>query len=402
MKYASRMDVVRGSVIRDVATEISSRNNPNLIKLSGGLPDGNLFPMKGLAAAAERIFSDKALYMEALQYGLTRGDTELVELICERMNRVEGLGIKPENILITTGCQQGISMCSTALLDEGDTILIEKPSYLDGLNGALPYRPNIVGVETDNEGICLDSLKRALDANPNTRIVYVIPNFQNPTGRAWTFERRKDFLELMGRPEYADIAILEDNPYGEIRFRGEKVPCLKALDKRGQVVYLGSYSKILCPGLRVAYVISDDVRFIDRLEEIKEGADLQSNQFAQVQVREFMKMFDLDAHVQGLCANYKERCDALAGALRREFSKGVTFAEPDGGMFLYIWFDNKDIDTGKMLKEALDAEVSYIPGASFNADGSGWNAARLNYTANDIPTLQEGVRRLAKVFGPKL
>lgn len=397
MKYAKRMKVVRGSVIRDVATEIAARNNPNLIKLSGGLPDESLFPMKELQKAAEKIFNTPALYKESLQYGLTRGDTELVHLITERMKRIEKMNITERNVLIVTGCQQGISLCSTALVDQGDTILIEKPSYLDGLNAALPYEPNIVGVDTDEAGIRVDALEAAIAANPNTKIVYVIPNFQNPTGKAWPLEKRKEFLAFMSQPQYRHITILEDNPYGEVRFRGEKVPCLKALDTTGQVVYLGSYSKILAPGLRIAYVISDDTEFIDRLEEIKEGADLQSNQFSQVHVREYMKMYDLDEHVKEICANYKERCDALVEIMGKEFPEGFSFTIPDGGMFLYVTCP-ENFDTGKMLKDALDAEVSYIPGASFNADGSGKNTMRLNFTANDIPHLQEGVRRLAKVF----
>lgn len=401
MKLADRMSTVRGSVIRDVATEIADRNNPNLIKLSGGLPDGDLFPMKELQVAAETVFNNKELYKEALQYGLTRGDDELIDLICARMNKNEGLNIDKSNIIICTGCQQGISMCATALLNNNDTILIEKPSYLDGLNAFLPYEPNIVGVDTDEYGIKISALEEALKANPNTKVVYVIPNFQNPTGKAWPLEKRKEFLEFMAKPEYKHIAILEDNPYGEIRFRGEHIPCLKALDKTGQVIYLGSFSKILAPGLRIAYIISDDTVLIDRIEEIKEGLDLQCNQFTQVHVREYMKAFDLDAHVQEICADYKKRCDALIKIMEEEFPVGVTFTVPDGGMFLYVTCP-ENFDTTAMLKDALDAEVSYIPGASFNADGSGKNTMRLNFTANDIPNLQEGVRRLAGVFKAEL
>lgn len=399
MQLAKRMDVIRGSVIRDVATEIADRDNTNLIKLSGGLPDESYFPMKELQEAAKKIFADPAMFGEALQYGLTKGDTQLIDLIIERLNRNEGFGITTDNIIICTGCQQGISMACTALLNDGETILIEKPSYLDGLNAALPYSPNIVGVETDEFGIRPDKLEEALEANPNTKIVYVIPNFQNPTGKAWPLERREAFLEVIKK--YPEVVVLEDNPYGEIRFRGEHVPCLKALDTTGQVVYLGSFSKIMCPGLRIAYVVSDSKLLIDRIEEIKEGLDLQCNQFSQVHVREYMKMYDLDEHVKDLCALYKKRCDALIEMMENEFPVGVTFTVPDGGLFLYVTCP-ENFDTGKMLKDALDAEVSYIPGASFNADGSGKNTMRLNFSANDIPNLQEGIRRLAGVFKAEL
>ena len=395
MQLAKRMDVIRGSVIRDVATEIADRDNPNLIKLSGGLPDEKYFPMDELKKAAEKVFSDPEMYGEALQYGLTKGDSELIDLIIERLNRNEGFGITTDNIIICTGCQQGISMACTALLNDGETVLIEKPSYLDGLNASLPYNPNIVGVETDEYGIRPDKLEEALKTHPDTKIVYVIPNFQNPTGKAWPLERRKEFMEVIQK--FPDVNVLEDNPYGEIRFRGEHLPCLKALDKKGQVVYLGSFSKILAPGLRIAYIVSDSKLLIDRIEEIKEGLDLQCNQFSQVHVREYMKMYDLDEHVKKLCALYKERCDALIDMMKNEFPVGVTFTIPDGGLFLYVTCP-ENFDTGKMLKDALDAEVSYIPGASFNADGSGKNTMRLNFSANDIPNLQEGIRRLSKVF----
>ena len=395
MQLAERMNVIRGSVIRDVAVEIANRDNPNLIKLSGGLPDEKYFPMKELEEAAKKVFADEALFGEALQYGLTKGDTELIELILERLNRNEKMGVTFDNIIICTGCQQGISMTCTALLNDGQTILIEKPSYLDGLNAALPYNPNIVGVETDEHGIRIDKLEEALNEHPDTRLIYVIPNFQNPTGKAWPLERRKEFLELLKK--YPQVNVLEDNPYGEIRFRGEFVPSLKALDETGQVIYLGSFSKILAPGLRIAYIVSDDKYLIDRIEEIKEGLDLQCNQFSQVHVREYMKMYDLDEHVKYLCSVYKERCDALIEMMENEFPVGVSFTIPDGGLFLYVTCP-EDFDTGKMLKDALDAEVSYIPGASFNADGSGKNTMRLNFSANDIPALREGIRRLAGVF----
>lgn len=397
MKYAERMKIVRGSVIRDVASEIAARNNPDMIKLSPGLPDGALFPKQALKEAAQTIFASDALYDESLQYGLTRGDDELLDLLAERLKRVEKMDVPADNILIMTGCQQGISMTGTAILNDGDTILIEKPSYLDGLNGMLPYKPNIVGVETDSEGIRLDVLEKALEQNPNTKIIYVIPNFQNPTGRAWSLQRRKDFMEFICQPKYDGIYVLEDNPYGEIRFKGEFVPTLKALDNCGKVVYLSSFSKILSPGLRVAYMVSDYKDFIDRVEEIKEGADLQSNQFAQVQVRELLKAFDLDAHVEMIKKSYKEKCDAMIEVMAQEFPEGYTYTEPEGGMFLWVTCP-EHVNTTKLLSKALDANVSFIPGASFFADGSGTNTMRLNYTANSKEKIVEGVKRLAKVF----
>ncbi len=397
MKYASRMNVVRGSVIRDVATEIAARNNPNMIKLSGGLPDGALFPKQGLKDAADKIFANDALCNEALQYGLTRGDTELLEILAKRLNEVEKMDVDMNNITVTTGCQQGISLVATAMIDNGDAILIEKPSYLDGLNAVLPYEPNIVGVDTDEQGICIEALAKAIEENPKTKIIYVIPNFQNPTGRGWTLERRKEFLEFINQPKYDGIYVLEDNPYGEIRFSGEFVPTLKALDKGSKVIYISSFSKILCPGLRVAYMVSNDKEFIDRIEEIKEGADLQSNQFAQVQVRELLKSFDLNKHIDTIKESYRVKCEAMIEIMKQEFPEGFEYTIPEGGMFLWVTCPSH-VDTTKLLSKALDNEVSFIPGSSFFADGSGTNTMRLNFTANSKEKIIEGIKRLAKVF----
>ena len=396
MKYAERMEVVRGSVIRDVATEISARKNPNLITLSGGLPQGTLFPIKELQDVTNAIFEDTDLAIEALQYGLTRGDEELVSLLAARLQKNEKMPIDDTNIIITTGCQQGIALTATALVNEGDTILIEKPSYLDGLNACLPYEANIVGVDTDDEGIQLGALKAKLDSDPRVRLIYVIPNFQNPTGKAWSLKRREELLELVSRPEYDHVTVLEDNPYGEIRFKGEFVPTLKALDKANKVVYISSFSKILCPGLRVAYLVAEKI-FVDRIEEIKEGSDLQSNQFAQLQVREYMKKYDLDAHVDEIKAAYKAKCDVMIEAMKKEFPEGVKYNEPEGGMFMWVELP-ENVDTNKLLSKALDAEVSYIPGSSFFADGSGKNTMRINYTASSPEKIQEGIAKLGKLF----
>ncbi|MCI2062938.1 MAG: PLP-dependent aminotransferase family protein [Eubacteriaceae bacterium] len=400
MNYAERMNTVRGSVIRDVASEIASRNNKELIQLSGGLPQGSLFPIKELKDVTDLILSDEDKAIESLQYGLTKGDTELLGILSERLQKVEKMDIDMSNILITTGCQQGISLVSTALLDLHDTVIIEKPSYLDGLNATLPYECNIVGVDTDEEGIVIRSLERALDELHKVKLIYVIPNFQNPTGKAWTLDRRLEFLELLGQEKYDHIHILEDNPYGEIRFRGEFIPSLKSLDKNNKVIYLGSFSKIMCPGLRVGYVVGEK-SFVDRLEEIKEGADLQSNQFAQSQIREYLKKYDIDRHVQEIRDVYKVKADVMISAIKQELGDVVNYVVPDGGIFM--WMEVPEyINTSAMLSDALDANVSYIPGASFFADGSGTNTLRLNFSMSSEDQIKEGIKRLAGVIKSKI
>ncbi|MEA5048658.1 MAG: PLP-dependent aminotransferase family protein [Eubacteriales bacterium] len=392
MVLAERMKRVKGSEIRSVGKKIASRNSADLIKLSAGIPDEALFPAEALQAATLPLFEEPLL--PSLQYGLTKGDTRLIHLIAERMRQAERMEIPEKNILITTGCQQGISLSSVALLDKGDAVLVEKPTYMDGLNASIPYECRFIGIETDDSGMVAASLEDALRTVPRVKMIYVIPNFQNPTGKAWPMKRRQEFMEVVRK--FPDVMVVEDNPYGELRFRGEFIPSLKSLDTLGQVIYLGSFSKILSPGLRVAWVVAHD-DLIEKLEILKEGFDLQSNQFAQSQVVNYLMQNDLTAHVEELRMAYREKCDTMLREIKRTFPPEAKVIEPDGGMF--IWISLPDyINTSDMLEEALDAGVSYIPGISFFADGRGTNGMRLNFTSNSCERITIGVDRLAKVI----
>ncbi|MDR3552029.1 MAG: PLP-dependent aminotransferase family protein [Clostridia bacterium] len=396
MKLAQRMLRVKGSEIRSVGKKIASRSNPDLIKFSAGMPDAALFPAKALLEATVPLFSDPE--RASLQYGLTKGDTDLIGLIAGRMKAVEHMDIDPGNILITTGCQQGISLSAVALLDKGDAVLVESPSYMDGLNACIPYECDFVGIETDDDGMVAEALDRELDANPRAKLIYVIPNFQNPTGKAWPFKRRQDFMAVVKK--HPDIMVVEDNPYGELRFRGKFVPSLKSMDTNGQVIYLGSFSKVLSPGLRVAWVIAND-ELVEKLEILKEGFDLQSNQFAQVQVVNYLRNNDLTAHVELLRAIYKRKCDLMLGAIKEQFPEQAKVIEPDGGMFIWVSLPER-INTSEMLDDALEAGVSYIPGVSFYADGKGTDGMRLNFTSTPDERILVGVRRLADVIRTRL
>lgn len=385
------MQRVKGSEIRSVGRKIAARNSAGLIKFSAGIPDESLFPAAELKAATIPLFDEPLL--PSLQYGLTKGDSRLIHLIAQRMRQTEGMDIPEKNILITTGCQQGISLSSVALLDRDDVVLVEKPTYMDGLNASIPYECRFIGIETDDDGMVPKALEQALRTMQRVKMIYVIPNFQNPTGKAWPLYRRREFMEVVRR--YPDVMVIEDNPYGELRFRGEFVPSLKSFDVNGQVIYLGSFSKVLSPGLRVAWVVAHD-DLIEKLEILKEGFDLQSNQFAQAQVVNYLLNNDLGIHVEKLRAAYKEKCDTMLREIKRAFPSEAKVVEPDGGMF--IWVSLPDyINTSDMLEQALDAGVSYIPGISFFADGRGTNGMRLNFTSNSTEQIVVGVERLARV-----
>ena len=392
MILAERMQRVKGSEIRSVGKKIAARNSADLIKLSAGIPDEALFPAEELKAATLPLFDEPLL--PSLQYGLTKGDTRLVHLIAERMKQAERMEIPEKNILITTGCQQGISLSSVALLDKGDVVLVEKPTYMDGLNASIPYECRFIGVETDDDGMVAEALETALRTIPRVKMIYVIPNFQNPTGKAWPLKRRREFMDVIQK--FPDLMVVEDNPYGELRFRGAFIPSLKSFDTRGQVIYLGSFSKVLSPGLRVAWVVAHD-DLIEKLEILKEGFDLQSNQFAQSQVVNYLLQNDLTAHVEKLRAAYKEKCDTMLREIKRTFPPEAKVIEPDGGMFIWVSLPEY-INTSDMLAEALDAGVSYIPGISFFADGRGTNGLRLNFTSNSCERIKLGIERLAGVI----
>ncbi|MEG0372240.1 MAG: PLP-dependent aminotransferase family protein, partial [Clostridium sp.] len=290
MKYAQRMSMVKASAIRASQKKIAAKvaSGGTVISFAAGLPDPKLFPLEEIKKVTEKVLKERGEF--ALAYGPTKGENELLELITKRMKEEENIDTKPENIIITTGSQQGIALSAMILLDKGDIVVTENPSYLGAINAFRPYECKFLGVDTDEEGMVTDDLDKLLAENPKVKVIYVIPTFQNPTGKTWSLQRRKDFMEVVNK--YDDVIVIEDNPYGEIRFTEEPLPTLKSLDTKDKVLYLGSFSKVLCPGLRVAWMCGEK-DIIDKSELLKQGIDLQSNQFSQVQVIEFLKQYDL-------------------------------------------------------------------------------------------------------------
>lgn len=392
MQYARRMNRVKGSEIRNVGKKIAAVTDHKIYKLSAGLPDAALFPLKELQEVTKNALENR--FIESLQYGPTKGEVELLDILSKRMKENENMDVSPAEILVTTGCQQGIALTSMAFLDKGDVVLVENPSYLDGLNACIPFESEFVGVDTDDEGMILAEVKKALEENPTTKLIYVIPNFQNPTGRAWSKERREDFIAFMR--EYPEIMIIEDNPYGEIKFSDKETPTLKSMDKYNQVIYLSSFSKILCPGMRVAWMCGEE-RMIEKMEILKEGMDLQSNQLAQIQVIEYIKNYDINKHVEKLIGAYKKKCETMIRVIKEEFPKGVGYTEPEGGMFLWVELP-KEFDTSLLIDRALEKGVAYIPGESFFAGDDGKNALRLNFTSVSEEEIVQGIKALAGLF----
>lgn len=398
MKYAQRMSMVKPSAIRDSQKKIAAKvaSGGSVISFAAGLPDPNLFPLKEISEVTEKVLKERGKF--ALAYGPTKGENELLELLTKRMKEEENIDTKPENIIITTGSQQGIAVSAMVLLDKGDIVVTENPSYLGAINAFRPYECDFLGVDTDEEGMVTEDLDKILSENSKIKIIYVIPTFQNPTGKTWSLQRRKDFMNVINK--YDDVVVIEDNPYGEIRFTEEPLPTLKSLDTKDKVLYLGSFSKVLCPGFRVAWMCGDK-EIIDKAELLKQGIDLQSNQFSQVQVIEFLKKYDLNKHIEKIRAEYKKRCLLMLDTMKQYFPEEIKYTKPDGGMF--IWLELPDeINVDELLDKAIEAGVAYVSGESFFANNGPKNTMRLNYTTMPEAQIVEGIKILSNVLKKEL
>lgn len=398
MKYAQRMNMVKASAIRASQKKIAAKvaSGGSVISFAAGLPDPNLFPLDEITDVTETVLKERGSF--ALAYGPTKGENELLELLAKRMKDEENIDTKPENIIITTGSQQGIAVSAMILLDKGDIVVTENPSYLGAINAFRPYECDFLGIDTDEEGIVTKDLDKLLSENPKVKIIYVIPTFQNPTGKTWSLQRRKDFMKVVNK--YDDVIVIEDNPYGEIRFTDEPLPTLKSLDTKDKVLYLGSFSKVLCPGFRVAWMCGDK-DIIDKAELLKQGIDLQSNQFSQAQVIEFLKKYDLNKHIEKIRAEYKKRCFLMLDTIKEHFPEEVNYTTPDGGMFIWVELP-KEINVDDLLDKAIDAGVAYVSGESFFANNGPKNTMRLNYTTMSEEQIVEGIKILANVIKKEL
>lgn len=389
MQFSERMSRIQPSAIRDVQKKISKKQG--VISFAAGLPDPDLFPLDALAVSTEKMIREKG--KEAFQYGLTKGYGPMLDKILERMARKENIHATVDNIIMTTGSQQGLALAAMMFLEEGDIVVAENPSYLGGINACRPYGTSFIGVDTDEDGMDTEQLDKVLSENPKVKLLYVIPNFQNPTGKAWTLERRKAFMDVINK---YDVMVIEDNPYGEIRFKGEFVPTLKSMDTQGKIIYLGSFSKILAPGLRLAWMCANP-EVIKQAELIKEGWDLQCNQFVQVQAVAFMNSYDLEKHIQGIQQAYKDKCELMLAEMEKEFPANVKFTKPEGGMFIWVVLP-EHVDANAFLDMALEYGVAYIPGEFFYANEGPKNTMRMNFTTVSEEKIVEGIHLLGKAF----
>ncbi len=387
-KFASRMDRMKASEIRELL-KLTAR--PDIISFAGGLPAPELFPVKEIAQVSHDLVLKEG--QKLLQYATTEGRPTLREKIAKRMTEKYKTPVVADDILITTGSQQCLDFAGKLFLDPGDVVLCESPSYLGALNAFNAYQPVFKEVPTDGEGIIPEELDKILASTPKCKFIYVIPDFQNPTGICWSLERRKKFIEVINK---YDLPVFEDNPYGELRYRGESFPTLKSMDTKGLVSFLGTFSKIFCPGLRLGWIAGPHA-IVEKFVMIKQSADLHTSNFDQGVADAYMDTYDLDAHVKEIVELYGHRRDLILKTMEEEFPEGVEFTHPDGGLFLWVTVP-EGVSARKVFDKCIEQKVAAVIGDAFYPNDKTDRSMRVNYSCMPDDKIVEGVKRMAKAI----
>ena len=393
-RYAQRTQRMRGSAIREL---LKLTENPEIISFGGGLPAPDVFPVEEFTQACIRVMRDHGA--EALQYGSTDGYVPLREMIARHTSQY-GIKITIDNILITSGSQQALDLIGKIFINRGDRILVESPTYVGALQAWNAYGAEYVTVPSDEDGMIIEKLEEALRTGP--KFIYVLPNFQNPTGVTMSLERRYKLVEIADR---YGVPIIEDDPYGQLRFEGEHLPTVEVIDDKirdqngfyhGNVIYLSTFSKTLAPGIRLAWVIAPP-EVIRKLISAKQGVDLHTSTFNQIVTYEVARGGFLSKHVCHINDVYRERRDIMLDALEKNMPPGVTWTHPKGGLFLWVKLP-VGFNSTEILKDAIEQKVAFVPGNSFHPNGGGENTMRLNFSYSNPDLIREGIARLGVTF----
>ncbi|MCX6664179.1 MAG: PLP-dependent aminotransferase family protein [Euryarchaeota archaeon] len=395
--YSDRAGKMRKSEIREL---LKVTQDPEIISFAGGLPSPQSFPIQDLKGIVQTVLDHHGKV--ALQYGTTQGINELREVISERSIR-EGMkgGVTPENIMITSGSQQALDAVGKIFLNPGDIAMVGLPSYLGGINAFRSYEANLVGIPLDKEGMRVDLLeekiKELIKQDMSVKFIYTVPTFQNPAGTVMPESRRKKLVEIAH--EY-NLVIVEDDPYGKLRYDIPAIKPIKSFDDEGRVIYMSTFSKILAPGFRLAWVIAaEDI--MRKLALCKQALDLCTAPFSQYIAYEFMKSGSLDLHIMKICEMYKPKRDIMMDSMKKYFPEGYICNKPKGGMFAWVTLP-KEIDTEAMFLDAFKEKVAYVHGKAFCVDGGGGSSMRLNFSYSTNEQLQMGMKRLGTVIERKM
>lgn len=392
--FAARTQQMKRSTVREIL-KLTAR--PEVISFAGGLPAPELFPIERIKQATDTVLSERG--REVLQYSTSEGMPELRELIAERMSSGR-FTVSPDNVLITSGSQQAVDMIARILLDEGDHVIVENPTYVGMMTSWRPFNLTFSAVPTDHDGMIVDQLEPLLAAQP--KLMYAIPTFQNPQGTTLTLERRHKLAELLAKYQ---IPLVEDDPYGELRYSGESLPSLLQLEAEargsntvdGSVMYCGTFSKVLTPGLRIGWVIAA-LPVIDKLVQVKQATDLHTstfNQFVSYEVARDASF--LNEHIVQLRNVYRERRDLMLATMEEHFPDGITWTHPEGGLFLMVTLPEA-LNARDVLQQALAHDVAFVPCDDFFIGDTGRNTFRLNFSNARPERIVEGIKRLGSVL----
>jgi 2-aminoadipate transaminase len=398
-RYAQRTRTIKSSAIREL---LKFTQNPQVISFAGGLPAPEVFPVQRFQEACQKVLADNG--PAALQYSTTEGYLPLREAIASNLQRY-GIPATPDNVMLTSGSQQALDLIAKLLINRGDRVLVEAPTYLGALQAFNVFGPDYVPVPTDNDGLRTDLLEEALRSGP--KFMYILPNFQNPSGVTLSLQRREELALLSDK---YGIPIVEDDPYGQLRYEGEHLPPLVVLDRvnlrrdhgysLGNVIYLSTFSKTLAPGIRLGWIVAPS-EVIGKLVQLKQGADLHTSTFNQMVAYEVAKDGFIGNHVRTIREVYRERRDVMLAALEKHFPSSVTWTRPDGGLFLWVTLP-QGVDSNELLETAVRQNVAFVPGDCFYPYGEGVRNMRLNFSNATSTQIQEGIKRLSVAIREQL
>jgi 2-aminoadipate transaminase len=386
-RFSERADQLQSSFIREI---LKITQQPEIISFAGGLPSPLTFPVDEMKIAFDKVLSENGKV--ALQYGPTDGYLPLRQWIADSLS-VNGAKIVAEQVLMTSGSQQALDLLGKVLIDEGSRVLVETPSYLGALQAFSVYRPEFKSVDTDDHGLVPSSIDKVA---AGARLLYALPNFQNPTGRTLSVERRQELVETCAR---LGLPLIEDDPYGALSYKGDPLPKMVAMNPEG-VIYMGSFSKVLTPGIRLGYVVAP-LPLVRRLELAKQAADLHTSQLTQMVVHEVIKDGFLQRHIPKIRTLYGDQCQVMLDAMAQHFPAGVQWTKPEGGMFIWVTLP-KHIDAMKLLDEAIAQKVAFVPGSPFYANDAETNTLRLSFVTVPPERIRTGIEILGKLIAAKI
>lgn len=387
--FSGKVSNLQASAIREI---LKFTSDPEVISFAAGNPAPEAFPVYDIKRISNEILNKNPIL--ALQYSLTEGYTPLRNVLKERMLKEGNFDPDKDELIITSGAQQSNELCAKVLCDEGDTIICEAPSFIGSLNAFKSYNVNLVGIELEEDGINLEKLEEAIKTNKNTKLIYLIPNFQNPTGRTMSFEKRKRVYELA---EKYDIFILEDNPYGDIRFAGEHIQSIKSMDTDGRVIYSGTFSKVLAPGIRVGYC-SAPKEIISKIVVCKQVSDVHTNIWAQVLAERFLSTCDMENHLRQIRKIYKHKCELMLSEIKKNFSDKIKYTVPEGGLFIWCTLP-EGYDMMSFCKRAVEEyKVAVVPGTAFTVNETdNTTSFRLNFSTPTDDEIIKGCELIGKL-----